>query len=178
LHRIFPSFPGHSNRSYSFKLSFKHFHRNSCVFHPLDMSRPLKPFQFDTCYKVRFTVQFIQFLVVSALKSIVTVNLDCHVKVWAHVAGSRHVVTRARSARGRDGEQAELLLCAAHPEGVPLRGLTLADVPASRRPLAQVGQETAGLRAMPDADNRAISETTYDLSTSYLCTSCVLMRIQ
>jgi hypothetical protein len=30
----------------------------------LDM-KPLKPFQFDTCYKVRFAVQFIQFLVVS-----------------------------------------------------------------------------------------------------------------
>jgi hypothetical protein len=25
----------------------------------VDLSRPLKPFQFDTCYKVRFTVQFI-----------------------------------------------------------------------------------------------------------------------
>jgi hypothetical protein len=31
----------------------------------LDMSRPLKPLQFDTRYKVRFTKQFIQFLVVS-----------------------------------------------------------------------------------------------------------------
>jgi hypothetical protein len=31
----------------------------------LDMFRPLKPFQFDTCHKVRFTIQFIQFLVVS-----------------------------------------------------------------------------------------------------------------
>jgi hypothetical protein len=65
LHRFFPSFPGFSNRSYSIKLSFKHFLRNSYAFHPLDMSRPLKTFQFDTCYKVRFTTQFIQFLVVS-----------------------------------------------------------------------------------------------------------------
>jgi hypothetical protein len=39
-HRTLPSFPGLSNRSYSFKLSFKHFLRNSCAFHPLDMSRP------------------------------------------------------------------------------------------------------------------------------------------
>jgi hypothetical protein len=31
----------------------------------LDMSSPLKPFKFDTCYKIRFTVQFIQFLFVS-----------------------------------------------------------------------------------------------------------------
>jgi hypothetical protein len=31
----------------------------------LDMSRPLKPFQLDTCYKVRFTIQFIQVLVVA-----------------------------------------------------------------------------------------------------------------
>jgi hypothetical protein len=64
LYHNFPSFPGISNRSYSFKRSFKHFLRNSCAFNPLDMSLPLKPFQFDTCYKVRFTVQFIQFLVV------------------------------------------------------------------------------------------------------------------
>jgi hypothetical protein len=65
LYHIFSSFPGLSNWSYSFKLSFKHFLRNSCAFHPLDMSCPLKPFQFDTCYKVRFAMQFIQFLVVS-----------------------------------------------------------------------------------------------------------------
>jgi hypothetical protein len=44
LHHIFPSFPGLSNRSYSSKLSFKQFLRNSCAFHPLHMSRPLKTF--------------------------------------------------------------------------------------------------------------------------------------
>jgi hypothetical protein len=62
-----PMFSGLSNRSYSSKLSLKHFLRNPCAFHPLDMSRPLKPFQFDTCYKVKFTIQFTQFLVVSNL---------------------------------------------------------------------------------------------------------------
>jgi hypothetical protein len=65
LHHIFPSFPGLSNQSYSFKLSFIHFLRNSCAFHRLDMAHSLKPFQFDTCYKVRFTIQFIKFLVAS-----------------------------------------------------------------------------------------------------------------
>jgi hypothetical protein len=39
------------------------------------MSRPLKPFQFDTCYKVRFTVQFIQFLVVSSIDRCPEVDL-------------------------------------------------------------------------------------------------------
>jgi hypothetical protein len=53
LHRIFTSFPGLSNRSYCFKRTFKHFVRNSCAFRPLDMPRPLKPFQFDTW---RYTV--------------------------------------------------------------------------------------------------------------------------
>jgi hypothetical protein len=56
LHHIFPSSTGFSNLSYSSKLSFKHFLRNSCAFHPLDISHPLKPFQFDTCYRDTFTI--------------------------------------------------------------------------------------------------------------------------
>ena len=50
----------------------------------------------------------------------------------------RDVVTPARSAGGRDGEQAELLMRASYPQGVPVRGLAMADVQAPRRPLAQV----------------------------------------
>jgi hypothetical protein len=37
----------------------------------LDMSRPLKPFKFDTCYKVRFTIQIIQFLVSNPPQTII-----------------------------------------------------------------------------------------------------------
>lgn len=48
------------------------------------------------------------------------------------IAGPRDVVT------GRDGKQAELFLRTAHSQGLPVRGLAMADVPASRRPLAQV----------------------------------------
>jgi hypothetical protein len=44
LHHISPSLPGLSNWSFSSKLSFKHFLRNLCASHPLDMSCSLKPF--------------------------------------------------------------------------------------------------------------------------------------
>lgn len=38
----------------------------------------------------------------------------------------------------RHGQQAQLLLCAAHPEGLPLRRLAVADIQEAGRPLAQV----------------------------------------
>lgn len=38
----------------------------------------------------------------------------------------------------RHGQQAQLLLCTAHPEGLPLRGLAVADIEEAGRPLAQV----------------------------------------
>lgn len=51
----------------------------------------------------------------------------------------RHVVTEGAVPVSRtDGQQVELLLRAAHPQGVPLRGLAMADEQASRRTSAQV----------------------------------------
>jgi hypothetical protein len=80
---IFPSLPGLSKWSHSSKLSFKHVLRNSCVSHPFDMSHPLKPFQFDACYKVRFTIWFTQFLAVAnpslSKRSINVVYSTCQV---------------------------------------------------------------------------------------------------
>lgn len=52
--------------------------------------------------------------------------------------GSQHVVTAAGGSSRCDGQQAELLLRAAHPEGVPLRGLAMAGIPPEGRPPPQV----------------------------------------